>query len=186
MENTNLLLNLSENEMLALCKRVMNLEPATHGCTIVREDGIDMDAWLLTRARAWYASLLESAPIEWLPVEDVKDIVTATNCGNGVVTAFLPQHCIRPVEWQLKGWHHSVTTFAHPQDEIGRLQDNPWTRGGLHLPVAVNHGNRLLLYSIDATSTPVVTMARCVVCPVDNHFIFHQSAISSLEQHLNS
>ena len=36
-----------------------------------RDDGIDLDAWLALRLEQWYAQLLMTAPVEWLPVEDV-------------------------------------------------------------------------------------------------------------------
>ncbi|MBQ0114578.1 MAG: hypothetical protein KBT10_01705 [Bacteroidales bacterium] len=183
MENTSIFLNLSESEMLALCKRLLNLEPARRDCTVERDDGIDIDEWLTVRARAWYAALLSSGPVAWLPVEDLKNDVTATNT-DGVVTAVYPTRCARPIEWKLGGWQCSVTRFVHPDDDIARLQHNPWTRGRCCHPVAVDHGNRLLLYSIDPDATPVVDMARCVATPVNGHFVFGHAAIPDLQKFL--
>ena len=183
MENTTLMLNLSESEMLALCKRVMNLEPARRDCVVERDDGIDLDAWILTRARAWYARLLQEGPLEWVPVEDVKMQVTATADSHGVVKAVYPDGCMRPVEWQLDGWHRSVTHFARPDDETDLLQRNPWTRGGVCRPVAVDHGSWLMLYSLPAGTTPVVTMARCVTY-TSGRYAFSEAAIPSLTEAL--
>ncbi|MCQ2288870.1 MAG: hypothetical protein MJZ74_07200 [Muribaculaceae bacterium] len=180
MDNNVLFYDLSENEMLALCKRVMKLEPVRRECAVEREDGIDMDAWIMMRARSWYARLLQEGPLEWLPVEDLKDEVTVTNCSNGVVKAMLPPCCIRPVEWRLEGWHHSVSTFAAAGDRVDLLQRNPWTRGGACQPVAVDHGNCLMLYSVARDATPAVVMARCVTCR-PARFAFHQAALPSLE-----
>lgn len=179
------LLNLSESEMLALCKRVMKLEPARRDCSVERDDGIDIDAWIMVRARSWYARLLAEAPAEWLPVEDVKDEIMLAGCGDGVVKATVAARCVRPVEWRLQGWHNSVTAFASPDDAVAVLQRNPWTRGGTHSPVAVDHGGWLMLYSVAPGATPSLEMARCVVIPAGGHFVFHQAAIPSLEEALN-
>lgn len=170
--------------MLALCKRVMKLEPVRRDCTVERDDGIDIDAWIMTRARSWYARLLMDAPQEWLPVEDVKDEVAVAACGDAV-KAFVPARCLRPVEWKLEGWRCSVTRFASPDDAMAVLQRNPWTRGGTHSPVAVDHGGWLMLYSAAPGATPHLEMARCVVTPADGRFVFHQAAIPSLKEDLS-
>ena len=180
----NQMLNLNESEMLALCKRVMNLEPCRRDCVVEREDGIDIDEWIMMRASSWYARLLMDGPLAWLPTQDIKDTVAVTNCGNGVVMAVYPSVFVRPVEWQLEGWHHSVSHFALPDDTIDMLQHNPWTRGGACNPVAVDHGNWMLLYSIDPQATPVLKMARCVTYPGTDRFVFHHAAIPTLEEAL--
>ena len=182
---TSQMLDLTEDEMLALCKRVMNLEPGRRDCVVERDDGIDIDEWLRVRARTWYAQLLEDAPLAWLPVEDVKALVTATLMPDGAVKAIVPAQCVRPVEWQLDGWKCGVTAFARPDDATGRLQRNPWTRAGVHCPVAVDHGAWLMLYGNGGTAQPVVTMARCVVRPTDGRYRFHTAAIASLPAALN-
>lgn len=185
MENTNKqFYNLSESEMLALCKQVMKLEPARRDCTVEREDGIDIDAWIMTRARAWYANLLLEAPVSRLPVEDIKNKMVAVNCCEGVVEVIYPSQLVRPVEWKLEGWSHSVSQFAQPGDSIDMQQHNLWTRGGKFNPVAVDHGDRMMLYSIDPQSTPAIELARCVVVPSDGHFVFHRAALPSLESSL--
>lgn len=170
--------------MLDLCKQVMNLQPTRRDCIVEREDGIDIDAWIMERARSWYARLLMDAPVTWLPVEDIKNDVVAINCGDGVVKAVYPQQFVRPVEWKLEGWHHPVSQFALPGDEVDNLQHNPWTRGGLCQPVAVDHGGWMMLYSIGAQAVPVIEMARCVVLPAGNMFVFHRAALSSLTEAL--
>lgn len=183
MENTNLFLDLTESEMLALCKRVMNLEPAARDCVVERYDGIDLDALILTHARTWYDRLLMEAPAALLPTDDLKDLVSLTDCGQGVVQAHLPECCVRPLEVQLQHWEHSVTSFVSAGDCEAQLQLNPWTRGGLHHPVAVDHGNHLMLYSLPVGLTPVLVMARCVVYRQDR-FCFHHSAVSMLATYL--
>lgn len=176
-------MDLNESEMLALCKRVMKLEPGRRDCTVERGDGIDIDRWIMMRVGSWYAALLQDGPLAWLLPEDVKDDVAVTNCGNGAVMAVPPACHVRPVEWQLEGWHHSVTGFAIPSDAIALLQRNPWTRGGACQPQAVDHGNWLTLYSIAPDATPRLAMARSITYH-PGRYTFHPAALPSLEKAL--
>ena len=177
MENSNQFLDLSQAEMLDLWKCLHHLQPSRRDCTVERDDGIDLDTLLLNHIDRWYAELLLTAPIHLLPVEDVATDVTLTGDDEGVVTAILPPQCVRPVEWQLQEWKNSVTHFAQPDEEEARRQRNVWTRGGCETPVIVDHGNRLLLYSLPGGSQPALVMARCVVRPVDGRYRFHSSLL---------
>ena len=178
----NTFLNLSEQEMLALWRRVMHLDITRRECSVERDDGIDVDGLLLIHLRQWYAHLLQSAPLEWLPVDDVKTQVVLEASPEGVVTAVLPAQAVRPVEWQLAGWDHSVTEFEDHTSGIARRQRNRWTRGGPSSPVAVKAWNKLWLYSLPPGVSPVLLTARCVVKPDDGRYIFHQAALNTLER----
>lgn len=180
METANLFFDLSEQEMLALYKTMTHLTEVRRDCIVERDDGIDLDAWLTLRLQQWYAQLLTTAPVEWLPVEDVRADVTLTTALHGVVTATVPPHCVRPVEWRLEGWHASVTHFLSPQDPLARLQLTPWTRGNAYSPAVIDHGDHLVLYSVPPESVPVLVVARCVVRPTDGHYRFHQAALATL------
>ncbi len=180
MKNTSDIINLSESEMLAECKRVMKLEPGMSSAIALRQDGIDIDAWVLTQTRVWYLQQLLEAPVELLPIEDVARDVNLTATPDGVVTATVPPCCVRPVEWQLDGWKCPVTSFAQPGEPIAQHQLSPWIRAGVNRPVIVDHGDHLQLYSIPAGTTPSLTTARCVIVPPNNRYIFHRSLLPSL------
>lgn len=180
METTHLFFDLSEQEMLALYKTMTHLTEVRRDCVVERDDGIDLDGWLTLRLQQWYAELLTTAPVEWLPVEDVRADVTMSVDTCGVVTATVPPQCVRPVEWRLEGWNTSVTHFMSPQDPLVRLQLNPWTRGNACHPAATDHGDHLVLYSVPPESVPALAMARCVVCPANGRYRFHQSALATL------
>lgn len=180
MENNNQMMDLNEQEMLALYKTMTHLTTVRRDCSVERDDGIDLDQWLTLKLKQWYAQLLLTAPIQWLPVEDVKADVSLTVDQRGVVTATVPTRCVRPVEWRLAGWHSSVTTFLGPQDPLVRLQLNPWTRGSACRPAATDHGDHLVLYSVEPGSTVALELARCVVRPADGRYCFHAAALDSL------
>lgn len=180
MENNNQMKDLSAQQMLDLYKTMTHLVPVRRDCTVERDDGIDLDAWLALRLEQWYAQLLMTAPVEWLPVEDVAAEVTLTADERGMVTATVPARCVRPVEWRLQGWYCSVTTFLRPGDALVGLQLNPWTRGGACRPAAIDHGDHLVLCGAVDGSVPRLSVARCVVRPADGHYRFHAAALSTL------
>lgn len=180
MENTNGMLDLSENEMLNMWKTLLHLDTARHDCTLEREDGIDLDSLLTMHLRQWYAELLATATAELLPTDDVAAEVTLTADVNGAVTAMVPAQCVRPVEWQLRNWQHSVTQFLQPDSPEAKPQHNQWTCGKSHNPAAIDYGNRLLLLSCEPGEKPELVMARCVVRPADGHYRLHQRLIAQL------
>lgn len=180
MENTNQFLHLSEPQMLDLWKTVLRLQPVRRDCAIERDDGVDLDALLLIGIKQWYAHLLATAPVEWLPIEDVKAQVTLTADDEGIVTASVPPSCVRPIEWRLHGWRRSVTRFLVPGDAETEVQYSPWTRGNCNQPAGIDCGSRLVLFGAMAGTPPTLAMARCVVRPADGTYSLHQAALSTI------
>lgn len=174
------MLHLTAPQMLALWKEQLLLQPVRSNCYLEREDGIDLDAFLTTHINHWYAHLLATAPAEWVPVEDVKDLVTLTPAGGGLLSARFPPQCVRPVEWRLSTWRCSVTTFLQPGSHEARCQLNPWTRAGNEAPAAIDMHDHLLLTHDGAATLPTVTVARCVTRPADGAFVFHHDALAQL------
>lgn len=180
MENANELLVMTEAELLAIWRRLLHLDPVRRECTVERDDGIDVDDLMRIHLRRWYAQLLRTAPLEWLPVEDLSAEVAVSVDAEGVVTAVLPERCVRPVEWQLAGWAHGVTAFEPPESAVARRQLNAWTRGGTQQPVAVAHDDRLMLYSLPPGVSPVLLMARCVAAPDGGGYALRHDALATL------
>ena len=180
MENTSQFYDLTPSQMVALAKEILLLQPAMSDCTITRTDGIDLDALLTTHLDHWYAQLLLTAPVEWLPVEDVAAQVDLVIGDDDVVVATPPTHCVRPVEWRLEGWRRSVTTFMKPDDPAAQRHLNPWTRAGVHTPAAIDMGDRLLLFCAPHGEETTLVTARCVVRPVDGNYRFHRAALDTL------
>lgn len=178
MENAFITLN--EQEMLDLWKTIMHLQQVRRDCVIERSDGIDIDQLLLIHIRQWYAHLLLTAPLEQVPVADVRDEVFLATDEQGIVTATLPERAVRPVEWRLQEWHRSVTQFLTPSSPQARLQASPYTRGGTWQPAIIQpEPSRLLLFSAPSLK-PQLQLARCVARPADGSFSFHPSALSTI------
>ena len=167
--------------MLGLWKLLLHLKPDRRDCIVERDDGVSLDDWLLGQIDLWYAHLLATAPVEWLPVEDVASALSPSADAQGVVTVAVPERCVRPVEWLLAGWQAPVSAFIQPGTAAEQAEQNVWTRSGKCRPAAVDYGDRLVLYSLDAGDAPVVTRARCVVRPADGTYVFHREALATVE-----
>lgn len=182
MENENLFIDLSGQEMLDLWKTVLRLREVRRECTIERDDGIDIDELLQVQIGQWYAHLLLTAPVEHVPVEDMKAEVTLSTDGQGLVTATLPERAVRPVEWRLAEWKRSVSRFLEPSDPESQLQHSPYTRGGCWNPVAVRLSpGRLLLVSAPSLD-PELQLALCVARPAEGRYLLHRAALSTIPQ----
>lgn len=175
-----LMMDLTEDEMLELWKSRFRLLPARRDCTIEREDGIDIDAVLLTDIREWYAGLLLKGDVEMLPVEDLSKELFADVSTDGVVTVPLPACCVRPVEWHVEGWERSVTRFYHPSTVEARCQNNFYLRGDTYNPAAVIFEDRLVLYSVKPGVDALVDKALCVVRPAGGHYKFNEAALATI------
>lgn len=180
MENRNQFYNLTESEMLDLWKQVMHLETPRRDCMVEWDDGIDLDALLLTHIKQWYAHQLNNAPTHLLPIEDLTAQVSLTT-RDSIVVASVPDQCVRPVEWKLVEWQRSVTEFLDPCSHEAMLQLNEWTRGGASDPAVIDYGFQLLMMST-AGNTPQLELARCVVRPADGSYQFHSDLLSTIPE----
>ena len=182
MENRNQFYTLTESEMLDLWKQVMLLETPRRDCSVEWDDGINLDALMLTHIKQWYAHQLNHAPANMLPIEDLAAQVPL-NCKDGIVIATTPQQCVRPVEWKLAEWKRSVTEFLDPCSHEAMLQLNEWTRGGACAPAIVDYGFQMLMMS--SAGTPQLERARCVVRPADGSYQFHSDLLATIPKWKN-
>ena len=180
MRSKSFLMELTEEEMLEMWKLRVGLMPARRDCTVEREDGLDLDGKLLVDIKQWYAQLLATGPVEWLPVEDVSGDVTAESDSTGVITAVMPDRCVRPVSWHVAGWAVDVTRFEEPDSVVARQQSLEWLRGGGARPVAVLREDAVLLYTTDSPEDFTIDKALCVVRPDDGSYQFSQEALATI------
>ncbi len=180
MENINQFYNLTESEMLDLWKQILHLETPRRDCTVEWDDGIDLDALLLTHIKQWYAHQLNTAPAKLLPIEDLASQVPI-NTRNGIVVATVPEQSVRPVEWKLAEWQRSVTEFLDPCSHEAMLQLNEWTRGGASDPAIIDYGFQMLMMST-AGGSPQLERDRCVVRPAAGTYRFHSELLSTIPQ----
>lgn len=180
-----ILLKYTQAEMLDMWKLKLHIAPLQTNCSIIRSDGIDIDALLILKINEWYSNLLNTAPHQWLPVEDISNDIFVCLSTDGVASIKLPDYCVRPIEWRMEGWKQSVTEFLEPNHPIALQQSNLFLRAGCENPVATINGNILNLFSIPAGAGGTVDMARCVIHPTDGNYIFATCALASITDYIN-
>ena len=174
------LMTMSEKEMVAMWRQMMNLDVPRSDCQMERADGIDLDALLLANVRLWYEHQLLTASPDVLPVEDVRGETVAAADDDGVVTLTLPRRCIRLLEVQMQGWKRSATRLLEPDSAEAQMQSSPWLRGGCEQPVVVRHADRVVLYGITPGAEPVVQRALAVVRPAAGQIVIGRDALSTM------
>lgn len=171
------MLTLSQKEMLDLWKTRLNLTPARRDCNIEREDGIDIDKYLLERIDEWYAKLLSEAPDAWLPIKDIAQTLSYSISPNGVIRIAGDEEWIRPVKIQMKSWRRAITQFHSPNSFMALLQFNEYTCGGSENPVAIIMPTEILMYNAH-NEYDTITEALFITRPAPGFYSFAESAMS--------
>lgn len=134
-----MLLTLTHSEMLKLWRTRAGLEPWRTDCTVERMEGIDADAIIEPRMRAWYLHLLDTALAELLPVDDAAaSISLAGGCGT------LPPHVRRLLALRLSSWSTSaLPASAEHAARIAALACNPYSAPGTSQPACTVAARRI-------------------------------------------
>ena len=133
----------------------------------------------------WYAHLLQHCPADFLPMEEVSALCTASYEGADAVRIILPSDVVRPVNLQLQNLSHEFDELdpqAYPQPdikEIRRMQKYPLSAASPDDPVAVQLPGVIIIYGIPRGSLgpkPVVKYLLAVKRDSDR-YIFRPEAL---------
>lgn len=146
----------TSTQILEEFRRRRFLEPVRNDCVIERSDGADIDTQLMAEIRQWYATLIDTAPTDWLATEEVApDVIMELIPGTGAMSLILPEDVRRVVGISIEGNPVPVTIITDPESPLMRLQSNPFTRGGKIRPLAFQHSPRhLTLFAHDSRGNP--------------------------------
>lgn len=171
-------LTLTAAEMLDLWRLRRALLPLREDCAVERRDGIDLDRLLHAELRAWYANLLDTAPVDMLVLTDIARDVAPVLHDDGLMIVTLPTGCRRVVEVEAEGWTRAATV-AMVGSSLALRQDNPYSRGRVDAPVAVLHPGRLVLYSAPpGVARPHLRRLLCVMEPEEGLYELDERAVS--------
>lgn len=182
----NNLITLSEDETVALWRKILNFDISRRECSVERDDGINLDELLKVHIRQWYAHLLSTAPAGWVPTSDVSSLAQVNVDKDGVATVILPEHCVRVLEIQMSGWHRPICEFLSPTCRESKMQISEWLRGGTENPVAVAYSDRLILYSVDTATQASILRLYAVIRPYQDTYTFSHEAMSTIPQFATS
>ena len=143
-----MIVTLSRRQMIDRWMLMKGFGPMRADASVVRSDGLDLEALFEAEARAWYLGMLDTAPPHLVAAEDISDRVTLTVEADSTAFIELPDDCRRVVSLRLEGWRNDALIVA-PDSVEARRQDNELTRGGVWRPVAVlDVGRRLSTRSL--------------------------------------
>lgn len=177
-----MLLHLTNSELLDYRLQMAGYEPANLDFTIERTDGINVDAIVANRLRRWYVEQLHTAPLCYLPVEDVaaEAAVTPGKIPNSCIVT-LPDGCLRPQSISFEGWTSEVTVLPEEQyHNIVRAQDNQYLRASADYPVAALCPGRPRSIIAFPTSGGKLTSLIAVKDPGDNIYILDETLLNHL------
>ncbi len=172
MENTVKLLNYTRQEMLEDWKLRKGLALGRTDCTVVRDDGVDLDALLLSEIDCRYELLLAEAPPELLPVADIAEECVMTVADDLTASISLPERCVRVLEVKLIGWKVPVSAFFEPDSEMARRQSSEWLRGRSECPVWVARRRSIDAYSAASRADLVPEWVVAVIRPDSGNYVF--------------
>lgn len=138
-----MIVTLTRRQMIDRWMLMRGFGPMRTDASVVRSDGLDLEAMFEAEARAWYLHVLDTAPPHLVGAVDISDRVTLTVEDDSMACIALPDDCRRVVGLRLEGWRNDALIVAPDSAEALR-QDNELTRGGICRPVAVLEAGRRL------------------------------------------
>lgn len=162
--------NYTETEMLNLYRNRLGLSRTL--MLPAENERQPLDRELLDVLHARYRHLLATAPIEYLPVENLGPACTAQMLSNDRMSITLSDRCIRPVSLQLYTWEEAVYRFHEAGTNYHKRQRLSLLRGTRLNPAVFRSADRLIVYGV-GTNLRVITPGyelRAVTEPVDGTF----------------
>lgn len=131
-------ITLSKEEMRRRLRILAGLEPEHTDCAIEYTDGLDIDALLDQKLRAWYLDLLDNGDMSLLAPADISSTARCTDGVGDGSEIILPAMCRRVDSIRLEGWNRSTRVLSPSEATAAiRRQSNPFLAATADSPVAV-------------------------------------------------
>ena len=179
-------LNLTSEQMLGYWRLLRGYEPLRSDHAVTRRDGIDLDSLLMKEISAWYATLLDTAPVEMLVTTDIASSLVAVTRPDLSAMVALPDSCRRLISIALRGWEQpAVVVPVDDNPDLYAEQFNPYTCGSVQRPAAILMPDRTVrLYSMPSLAAfPVVESAVAIVEPADGSYQFDSRALDLIPKY---
>lgn len=136
----------SDKQMLAYWKRRLGLEASA---SVAGENDLtDFDRKLLDDIDIWYADLLENAPADRLPTEDVAGEVACHYSSDNSAVITLPQRAVRMVSLKMADWGADEVETYSIYSDVARLQRNRLTRADVDDPIILRRPGALEVHGL--------------------------------------
>lgn len=116
----------THEQMLALWRHLLAVEPLRLDCRVERTDSVDVDAMLAPVMRCWYLHLLSTAPPALLPVANVAAEAECVSRLRGVTLVTPPPRARRVVAVSFEGWSAPVEPVSRAGDVTCCADNTYW------------------------------------------------------------
>lgn len=137
--------------MLTYWKRRLRLKASA--AVVGEEDMTELDLKLLADIDSWYDDLLANAPVERLPVEDMKDEVSCRYISDNAAQIDLPERGVRLVSVRMHEWSCDEVECYSAYSAVARLQRNRLTRATVDEPVVLRRPGRIEVHGLEPPSS---------------------------------
>lgn len=180
METETNLITLTPSEFLERWKLLNLYEPMPADAEIEYATGLDLDRLLMMQAEAWYVRQFSESPREILPVSEIASILTPERLPDGAARVRLPERTIAVVSVEMEGWHRPALIVDDDDSPIARSQSNPFSRGGIHRPVAVVHKDASLTLFTPPMDKLSILSLKAILRPEKGVYLFTPELLSTL------
>ncbi len=140
------------------------------------EDATGLRLSMEAEIEAWYCELMQSAPVELLPVENLTIGSTLKRLAPDITEIRWPERGVRPVSLLFTTSQEPIETFHSPESDIARLQRYPLTRAGAEMPVAIALPGRVRVYGALPAGAQIEELLM-VARPDDGSYSLDQSLL---------
>lgn len=154
----------TEQEMLSYWKRRMGLEAS--GSVGGEKNLTELDRKLLDDIDIWYADLLENAPADRVPTEDVATEVSCRYTSENSALITLPPRGVRMVSVKMADWSSDEVESYSIYSDVARLQRNRLTRADTDSPVVLRRPGHLEVHGLRSPLEEGISPRGAFVGPV--------------------
>lgn len=171
----------SEDEMLRIWRMRAGMLVADCGCMVDRYDGYDVEAMLRVDLRRWYANLLQRAPSNLLPIENMASEAEYFIGDNYSVRVELPERGVRVLGMKFAGMDREILDFHRPGSYYDIMYKNATVRMQSIEPIAVISGRSVDVLGYEGGALETLRM---VAWPADGKYRFDESLLPSLTEEI--
>lgn len=178
-------IRLNYEQMYALWREGMELEPALNEASVERFDSVEVEKRIARRMRAWYVDYLHTAPVDMLPISDLTPYVRIERGpGNSQWTLKLMCDVARILGVTVKGY--GALQLIDPQDsgnkeELYRLR-NKFVRHGRQRTAFYTPGSDRVILNFECVNEPEIIEVVGVEVTDDEVYVIDERMLDKLGQ----
>lgn len=171
-------------EMYAIWRNMLGLEPELGEASVERFDSIDLRRRITLEMRAWYMNYLYTAPLDRLPVSDITEYARVV-AGPGQDRWTIKLSCAVTKITEVVIGSVGPLCVLNPDDAanadlLRRLDNRIWRHGCR--PVALHRpGDTAIVINVDGRTAPVIERISGVMVPESDFYYVDEREIPAIK-----